>query len=79
MSDNEQLFAAAYPYGDDSLALPVKSIDEASAWQAQQAVTTVRFQSRAQAGQWIQKTIEDLETAHDQIRQSMTEKYQVQF
>ena len=32
MVGQEQLFEAAYPYGDDILALPVKSIDEASAW-----------------------------------------------
>lgn len=32
MLHNEVLFEAAYPYGDNILALPVKSIDEASAW-----------------------------------------------
>jgi hypothetical protein len=47
--------------------------------QAQTAVTTVRFQSRAQAGTYIQQTISNMELANDQIRESMTDKYQVQF
>jgi hypothetical protein len=47
--------------------------------QAEQAVTTVRFQSRAQAGTYIQQTISNMELANDQIRESMTDKYQVQF
>lgn len=47
--------------------------------QAQQAVTTVRFQSRAEAGTYIQQTISNMELANDQIRESMTDKYQVQF
>ncbi len=47
--------------------------------QAQQAVTTVQFQSQAQAASFVEKTQMDIETANDQIRDSMTQKYQVQF
>lgn len=47
--------------------------------QAESAVTMVHFQSRAQAAQYIQQAIENLDTADDQIRESMTQKYQVQF
>lgn len=32
MTGDEKLFEAAFPYGEDILALPVKCIDEASAW-----------------------------------------------
>ena len=32
MNRENNLFAAAFAYGDDILALPVKSIDEASSW-----------------------------------------------
>jgi hypothetical protein len=47
--------------------------------QAQQARTTVQFQSQAQAASYVEKTQSDIETANDQIRDSMTQKYQVQF
>jgi hypothetical protein len=47
--------------------------------QAQSAVTTVRFQSRAQAANYIQQAIANIETADIQIREAMTDKYQVQF
>ncbi len=47
--------------------------------QAQQAVTTVQIQSQAQAASFVEKTADDIETANDQIRDSMTQKYQVQF
>ena len=47
--------------------------------QAQSAVTTVRFQSRAQAASYLEKTTANIEIAGDQIRESMTDKYQVQF
>ncbi len=47
--------------------------------QAGQAATQVRFQSRAQAGTTITQIITNIETANAQIRESMTDKFQVQF
>jgi catechol 2,3-dioxygenase-like lactoylglutathione lyase family enzyme len=32
VSDQDKLFEAAFPYGEDILALPVKDLDQASAW-----------------------------------------------
>lgn len=32
MSEHEKLFEAAFPYGDDILALPVTDLNHASAW-----------------------------------------------
>ena len=32
LSAREKLFEAAYPYGDDILALPIKDLDQASTW-----------------------------------------------
>jgi catechol 2,3-dioxygenase-like lactoylglutathione lyase family enzyme len=34
MSEQARLFEAAFPYGDDILALPVKDLNRASAWYA---------------------------------------------
>lgn len=47
--------------------------------QAQSAVSMVHFQSQAQAGTYIQQCISNLELANDQIRDSMINKYQVEF
>ena len=52
---------------------------KSSVRQAQTAVTTVRIHSRAQAASYLEKTTANIEIAGDQIRESMTDKYQVQF
>jgi hypothetical protein len=39
----------------------------------------VHFQSQAQAGTYIQQCISNMELANDQIRDSMIDKYQVEF
>ncbi len=47
--------------------------------QANQATTQVQIQSQASAGSTMVQIQENIETADAQIRQSMTDKYQVQF
>lgn len=47
--------------------------------QQQQAQTAVRTQARATAATGVQQIVQNIQTASTQIRQSMTEKYQVQF
>ena len=48
-------------------------------YQQQQAINTVHAQARAQAATSVQQIVQNIETATTQIRQSMTQKYQVQF
>ena len=47
--------------------------------QQQRALTTVQTQAKATAASGIQQTVQNLEQATTQVRQAMTEKYQVQF
>jgi hypothetical protein len=47
--------------------------------QQQQARTTVNIQAKASAASGVQQIVQNMQTATTQIRQAMTEKYQVQF
>jgi hypothetical protein len=47
--------------------------------QQQQAQTAVRIQAKATAASGVQQIVQNIQTATTQIRQSMTDKYQVQF
>ncbi|MCA9144943.1 MAG: hypothetical protein H6821_15660 [Planctomycetaceae bacterium] len=47
--------------------------------QQQQAQTAVRTQAKASAATGVQQIVQNIQTATTQVRQSMTDKYQVQF
>jgi hypothetical protein len=47
--------------------------------QQQRALTTVQTQATASAATGVQQIVQNIQTATTQVRQSMTDKYQVQF
>jgi hypothetical protein len=47
--------------------------------QQQRALTTVQTQAKASAASGVQQIVQNIQTATTQVRQSMTDKYQVQF
>ena len=57
----------------------IEGAEKSELRQQQQAITQVHAQAKAQAATSVQQIVQNIETATTQIRQSMTDKYQVQF